>query len=250
MGTKEEGDGVMAVVMIPAYQPDDRLVELTDQLWVNGCRIIVVDDGSGAQYRHIFEKLNDTCIVLHHGENRGKGAAIKTGLDYIRKEIWDAGVIGVMDADGQHLTKDMIKLLEYAESHTKMLVLGTRTVGREMPPKSRLGNRITRAVFRFVSGVRVSDTQTGMRAFGAGLLPKLLAVKGKRYEYEMNVLIEAVKAHIPIAEIKIHTIYTDRRNTGSHFRRFRDSFRIYKELLKFNVSLTPKEHVHGRVKRC
>lgn len=143
----------MAVVMIPAYQPDDRLVEITDQLWVNGCRIIVVDDGSGAQYRHIFEKLNDTCIVLHHGENRGKGAAIKTGLDYIRKEIWDAGVIGVMDADGQHLTKDMIKLLEYAESHTKTLVLGTRTVGREMPLKSRLGNRITRAVFRFVSGV-------------------------------------------------------------------------------------------------
>ena len=100
MEAEEKEDGVMAVVIIPVYQPDNRLIEITDQLWADGCRIIVIDDGSGAQYRHIFEKLNDICIVLHHRENRGKGAAIKTGLAYVKGEIWDSDVIGVMDADG------------------------------------------------------------------------------------------------------------------------------------------------------
>ena len=250
MEAEEKEDGVMAVVIIPVYQPDNRLIEITDQLWADGCRIIVIDDGSGAQYRHIFEKLNDICIVLHHRENRGKGAAIKTGLAYVKGEIWDSDVIGVMDADGQHLTQDMQKLLEYAGKHRKTLVLGTRTVGPEMPLRSRLGNRITRTVFRLVSGVKVSDTQTGLRAFSCELLTKLLSVGGERYEYEMNVLVEAVKAHIPIAEIKIHTIYLDRSNSGSHFRKIRDSFRIYRDLFKFTFRIIPGENIHRSVRRC
>lgn len=226
----------MSVVIIPAYKPDERLTDIVNRLWEYGCEIIVVDDGSGGEYTKIFEKIRDVCIVLHHYENKGKGAAIKTALHYIRRELWMIQTIGIMDADGQHLPEDMIKLLEYSETHGSELVLGVRKVGKEMPLKSRLGNQITRTIFRLISGVQVSDTQTGLRAFGRELLEKMYAVRGERYEYEMNVLMEMTRAGIPVKEIPVSTIYQDKENSTSHFRVIRDSVRIYKDLLTFTLS--------------
>lgn len=224
------------VVIIPAYRPDQTLAVMADQLWQLGYQIIVVDDGSGEQYEPIFNMLKDICIILTHEVNRGKGAAIKTALRYIQDKTDDCGVIGVMDADGQHLATDFRKLAEFSVGHRGTLVLGVRTVGKEMPLKSRLGNQITRNVFRLVSGVKVSDTQTGLRVFGPELIPALLQVEGDRYEYEMNVLMTFARSGIPIAEIPIHTLYRDQENSTSHFRPFRDSVRIYKDILKFTLS--------------
>lgn len=226
----------MFVVIIPAYKPDQTLTAITDQLWAYGCQIIVVDDGSGEEYQQIFDKIKDICIVLHHAENHGKGVAIKTALSYIKREMWENESIGIMDCDGQHLPKDMQKLLQYTRTHRKTMVLGVRAVGKEMPLKSKVGNQITRSVYRLVSGVKVSDTQTGLRAFDSELIDKLLSVEGKRYEYEMNVLMTCAKEKIPIEEVQISTIYRDKDNSNSHFRSFRDSFRIYMEILKFILS--------------
>ena len=226
----------MSVVIIPAYKPDWTLTEIAEKLWAYGCRIIVVDDGSGEEYQPIFDNVKDICIVLCHKENRGKGAAIKTALSYIRREIWERETIGIMDCDGQHLPEDMRKLLHFAEAHRKALVLGVRTVGKEMPLQSRLGNRIARAVYRLVSGIKVSDTQTGLRAFDSELTEKMLSVEGERYEYEMNVLMACARAGIPIEEVPISTIYRDRKNSTSHFRKFRDTARIGREVLKFTLS--------------
>lgn len=226
----------MRVVIVPAYQPDETLEVLVDQLWVYRDQIIVVDDGSGEEYWQLFEHIKDICVVLTHPVNRGKGAAIKTALHYIQKEMWDCKAIAIMDADGQHLTEDLTGLFACSETHPYTLVLGVRTVGKEMPLKSRLGNQITRTVFQLVSGVKVSDTQTGLRAFGVELVQELLLVDGDRYEYEMNVLMDFVRKGIPIAEVPIHTIYQDRKNSGSHFRAFRDSVRIYRDIFKFTLS--------------
>lgn len=153
-------------------------------------------------------------------------------MTYIKNEMWDSGPVGIMDCDGQHLPEDMMKLLEAAGAHKKTLVLGVREVGKEMPLKSRLGNQITRAVFKIVSGTKVSDTQTGLRAFDAELISDLLSIEGERYEYEMNVLMKCAKEKILIEEVPIHTIYRDKNNSNSHFRSFADSARIYKDILK------------------
>lgn len=225
----------MPVVIIPVYKPDKTLIAIANKLWEYGCRIILVDDGSGEEYQPVFDKVRDICIILRHSENCGKGAAIKTALFYVKEEIWDSDIIGVMDADGQHMPEDMIKLLVFAEAHKNAMVLGVRAVGKDMPLKSRLGNQITRKVFQFASGVEVSDTQTGLRAFSRDLLPGLLSVEGDRYEYEMNVLMALARAGIPIKEIPIHTIYRDENNSNSHFRAVRDSLRIYKDILKFTL---------------
>lgn len=229
----------MAVVIIPAYKPDQTLQMIVDGLWTYGHQVIVVDDGSGEEYQKEFDKVKDICIVLTHPVNRGKGAAIKTALHYIKQEVWDCDVIGIMDADGQHLVEDLVKVSEFSRTHKNTLVLGVRTVGKEMPLKSRLGNAITRTVFRIVSGVKVSDTQTGLRAFGPELVPELLKVEGDRYEYEMNVLMSFARKRIPIMEVPIHTVYRDKSNSTSHFHAFWDSVRIYKNIFKFTLfSLT------------
>lgn len=232
----------MAVVIIPAYRTDGALVEVVNELQreklveKRNMQVIVVDDGSGDEYRDVFDEVSEECIVLHHRENRGKGAAIKTALTYVKKEIWEYDTIGIMDADGQHRPEDMMRLLDFSKEHRQALCLGVRKVGKDMPLRSRLGNGITRKVFRLVSGTAVSDTQTGLRAFDIRLLPDLLAVSGERYEYEMNVLLTCARKHIDIEEMEIETIYHDRENSCSHFNSVRDSFRIYKDIFKFTLS--------------
>lgn len=227
---------MMSVVIIPAYRPDETLAQLAGRLWLYGCRIVVVDDGSGEAYRSIFSEIGELCTVLRHSENRGKGAAIKTALSYIRENLPDCDVIGIMDADGQHLPEDMMRLIKWAFERKNTLMLGVRAVGSRMPLRSRLGNRITRTVFRLLSGVKISDTQSGLRAFRRELLEKILEVGGERYEYEMNMLMSLAKDGVPIEEVCVDTIYRDRKNSTSHFRTVRDSVRIYRGLFKFSLS--------------
>ena len=187
--------------------------------WELENQIILVDDGSDKKYERLFWELGEKCIVLHHEENRGKGEAIKTALKYIKEELWECRVVGIMDADGQHLPDDMEKLLMKAAAEPMALIVGSRTIDRNVPWKSRMGNLITRRIFRMKTGVEVSDTQTGLRAFSTRLLDFMLDIEGERYEYEMNVLVTCAKANIPIIEVPIETIYHDKGNSCSHFRK-------------------------------
>jgi dolichol-phosphate mannosyltransferase len=183
----------------------------------------------------IFEGLDPRAIILRHPENRGKGAAIKTALAHIQTltEDYDPEnppLVGVMDADGQHLTSDMARVFEGAAAHPDKLTLGVRVVGKEMPLRSRFGNSVTRTFFHLLTGAKVSDTQTGLRGFASGLLPTMIAVKGERYEYEMNMLIECARQRLPMRALPIETVY-ENNNEGSHFRAVRDSVRIYSVIL-------------------
>ncbi|MBQ9150632.1 MAG: bifunctional glycosyltransferase family 2/GtrA family protein, partial [Clostridia bacterium] len=225
-------------VIIPAYRPDERLWRLATEVLERGYRLIVVDDGGGADYLPIFEGLDPRTIILRHPENRGKGAAIKTGLAHLQTltegfNPAEPPLVGIMDADGQHLTSDMARVFEGAAANPDKLTLGVRVVGKEMPFRSRFGNGITRAVFRMLTGAKVSDTQTGLRAFSVALIPEMLGVEGDRYEYEMAVLTRMAHRRIGFHEVSIATLYEDRQNSTSHFRVVRDSVRIYATLLKF-----------------
>lgn len=227
-----------AIVIIPVYQPETVLPKLVDEVTDNGNLVVVVDDGSDAESQQTFWSLADEAVVLHHEINKGKGAAIKTALAYIKENHLDNNydVIGIMDGDGQHLPADMEKLIIHAREESRSLVLGVRQVGKKMPLRSRLGNTITRKIFSLLSGTYVSDTQSGLRTFPSEMLESLLEISGERYEYETAVLYECAKQKIPIREIPIQTIYKDEENSTSHFRTVRDSVRIYGELLKFILS--------------
>lgn len=226
----------MPMVIIPAYRPDEVLIKIVRGLKEMNLMSVVVDDGNGDDCKFIFDEISDICTVIHHDRNRGKGAAIKTALKYINDEMKDVGIIGIMDADGQHRTEDMARLINHAKDNRDAVSIGTRNVGSDMPLKSRLGNEITRKVFSAVSGVKVSDTQTGLRAFDSALAARFMDIEGERYEYEMNVLLYCAENDIRIEEMSIETIYHDSKNSCSSFRAVRDSFRIYKDIIKFTLS--------------
>ena len=227
-------------VIIPAYRPDERLIRLADEVLALGYAVVVIDDGSGESYAPVFEGLDSRVTILRHEKNRGKGMGIKTGLTYVLEEnsktpdpFEQIRFVCIMDADGQHLPADMDRVMAAAEENPRGLTLGVREVNKKMPLRSRLGNAITRGVFHLLTASKVSDTQTGLRAFSADLIPAMLQVEGTRYEYEMAVLTYVARNHLGFTEVPIATLYEDRKNSTSHFRVLRDSILIYKGLFKF-----------------
>ena len=220
------------IVLIPSYEPDENLTKLIKNLNKNKITSIVVDDGSGKDYKEIFDNL-DTKVISYE-INQGKGHALKEGYKYI-KDNYKEYVVVTMDSDGQHRIEDALNLYNYILKNDDTLVLGKRPRGEKTPLRSKVGNAITRFVFHLVSGQDVYDTQTGLRAFSNKLIDYMLEVKGERFEYEMNVLLYAKNNKIPIKELEIETIYID-NNSKSHFNAFKDSFKVYKEIIKFSLS--------------
>ena len=219
-------------LVIPAYEPDGRLIDLLRQAAeTERFRMIVVNDGSSRKYDMVFEEAEFYATVLNHLQNQGKGSALKTAFQYIQA-TGGRGCVVTADADGQHTLPDILSVAEYSQNHPGALVLGKRTFTGKIPVKSRLGNLITRQMFRIQSGQKIMDTQTGLRAFSTDEIPFMLNVTGERYEYEMNVLLFWAKRDVPIREIPIETIYLD-NNRSSHFRPVQDAVLIYKDLFKF-----------------
>ena len=224
------------VALIPSYQPDARLLDLVADLRLRGIEGVVVDDGSGERYQPFFRAAAHSATVIGYAGNRGKGHALKSGLRYIQRHFSADTVVVTVDADGQHTLDDVVRCANEAQQADNIMVLGCRTFdGENVPLRSRVGNLVTRGVYRLASGTRVSDTQTGLRAFSARLIDFLVAIGGERYEYEMNVLLACPSHHVPIREVPIKTIYED-GNSTSHFRPMQDSLRIYGDILAFVAS--------------
>ena len=222
-------------VVIPAYQPQRELLELLSELAQFGFCAVVVNDGSSPECEEIFHEAALTAEVLEHPDNRGKGKALKTGLSYIRDHFEGGYTVVTADADGQHKIADICNVCEEAQSHPDSLILGSRRFDQNVPLRSKVGNTITRFVFRASSGVSLYDTQTGLRAFSDRLVDRMLMIDGSRYEYEMNVLMQLAREKTDIREVWIETVYLN-GNESSHFDTVRDSYRIYKEILKFSFS--------------
>lgn len=224
------------VVLIPAYKPGEALVKLSEELNERGFKkVVIVDDGGGEEYAPVFDKLESMgCCVLRHEKNCGKGRALKTGIEAIMSMTDVDGVV-TADADGQHLVRDIVCVAQMMSEWQDAIVLGSRAFQGEVPLKSRVGNGITRGVFNFMSGQRVRDTQTGLRGLPFGALPGMLKLPGERYEYEMNMLLEASRLNLKLKEIDIETVYIN-NNSGSHFNPLKDSWRIYKRILMFGAS--------------
>ncbi len=224
------------IALIPAYEPEPILINLLRKLCEAEFKIVVVNDGSGEVFSEIFEKAAAYVDkVLVHDVNKGKGAAIKTGLFYIQEYYADDSIVVTVDADGQHRVEDAVKLCNIVSKQREALALGSRRLKDDIPFRSKLGNSVTRLVYRLSTGLKVHDTQTGLRAFGMELVPSLLQIAGERYEYEMNVLLEFARKKIPIVEEEIETIYIN-DNSSSHFNPLKDSFRVYKEIIKFSAA--------------
>lgn len=225
------------IILIPSYEPDNKLIQLIKTIDKNEFSIIIIDDGSGKKYENIFNKIkeNNDIKLLSYPVNQGKGYALKTGMKYIKENYKKDYIIITMDSDGQHKIEDAKKLADYVEKNPTTLVLGMRTRDKKVPLRSRIGNEITKGIYSLVTNLHIYDTQTGLRAFSNKLVDLFLTIDGERFEYEMNVLLQCAKRKIPIKEIKIATIYIE-SNKSTHFKTIKDSYRIYKEIIKFSLS--------------
>lgn len=220
------------IALIPAYQPSDGLITLLEEVTSSGFDAVLIDDGSSEEYESIFLEASNYAMLLSHKENKGKGAAIKTGLKYIQLHYGADCTVVTMDADGQHSHLDALKVIKVAEENPQAMVIGVRAFDGKVPLRSRFGNTVTKIVYFLATGKSVSDTQTGLRAFSGELVSKLLEIPGERYEYEMNALLMLPESGTEIVEREIKTIYID-GNFSSHFDPIRDSVRVYREILRF-----------------
>ena len=220
------------IAVIPAYEPNDKMIHLLSELKENNYIIIVVNDGSNKSYDNIFQIAKKYATVLKHDKNKGKGSALKTAFSYIKNKYSSYCVITI-DCDGQHKVSDANKLYEYLINHENQLVIGKRKRLKSTPLRSRIGNSITRFIYFISSGIDVYDTQTGLRAFTDKIMDFMLQIDGQRYEYEMNMLLYSPINNIKIKEIEIETIYYD-NNSNSHFSTLKDSYKIYKQIIKFS----------------
>jgi glycosyltransferase involved in cell wall biosynthesis len=225
-------------VVIPAYRPGVALPELVRSLPAADVgHIVVVDDGGGAGYAAVFAQVagDPRVEVVHHAVNLGKGAALKTGLNHALHRWGESCVFVTADADGQHLPADILAVARDAAAEPGACVLGSRRFEGPVPLRSRLGNGLTRVVLRAVVGCSLSDTQTGLRAVPAALIPRLLRLRATGYEFELDMLILCKQSGVPIREVPIRTVYLE-GNAASHFNPLLDSMRIYFVLLRFAIA--------------
>lgn len=233
----------IVAILIPAYQPDTSLLELVKrtqhELNKQGvaASFCVVNDGSDIACDAVFQELNALpgMLVLHHAVNLGKGAALKTGINALLTARPGLTSIVTADCDGQHSAEDIAQLAQAAQRDPSRLYLGVRQFDRHVPLRSRFGNVLTRNVTRVLTGIALTDTQTGLRAVPRELCIAALRVPVNGYDFEMECLItfRRLKGRkLSLQEIPIRTIYHD-DNAGSHFNPLLDSMRIYFVFLRY-----------------
>ena len=222
------------IALIPSYEPGPELLQVVKELEENNFTIVVVNDGSSEKFDEIFDQMPSCVHYLKYETNQGKGHALKHGFSYIKETFDENSIIITLDSDGQHKVSDAIKIAEVCEQEDNTLVLGSRYF-KNAPIKSKIGNFLARTTFLISTKHKIYDTQTGLRAMRFEMLDIFLTSKGERYEYETNVLLDAVKNNILIKEVSIETIYIN-NNSNTHYSPFKDTYKILREVVKFSAS--------------
>ena len=225
-------------IIIPSLSPDERLVTLVEDLKEHGfVHVLIVNDGSSDAYDAIFEKSRQLgAHVLRHAVNQGKGRALKTAFHYVLQNWSECIGVATIDSDGQHAVKDIIRCAQRLMEKPDSLILGCRNFKQDnVPFKSSFGNILTSKVMQLLVGIKVSDTQTGLRAMSLDTVRSFLSVAGERFEYETNMLLCCKDKEIAIEEVAIETIYYE-GNKSTHFRPLQDSLLVYGMFLRFIVA--------------
>ena len=199
------------LVIVPAYNEDtvientlrqiNKEIKLIKNLKTD---LLVVNDGSKDNTKMLSKKH---AIVLSHLVNMGSGAATRTGLKYARNNNYKYAL--TIDADGQHSPKDMLKIINHLIKTNDDLVIGSRLINSKGMPINRvLGNNILNLVTRILLGVRVTDSQSGLKGFSKKAIDTI-EIKTNGYEFCAEIIWKAKKNNLIISEVPIKAIYTE-----------------------------------------
>lgn len=217
------------VILIPSYEPDELLLNTVNELTEADFPIMIVNDGSGREFDHVFESVKDKVVYFSYEKNMGKGYAMKYGYKRLLESYPDAKYVITADGDGQHTTKDIIRVYEEME-RTNELVFGVREFDKDVPARSKAGNNFSKATRSLVTKTYIQDDQCGLRGFPIRYLDELIRIHGNRYEYEMNQITLFQMKQYPLIPIVIETVYLD-SNSRSHFSPFKDTMRIQSKIV-------------------
>lgn len=209
-------------VIIPTYNNAGTILDVVTRALAQGLPVIVVNDGCTDRTAALLEEAALPLTVLTHERNRGKGFALRTGLEHARKAGFRYAI--TLDGDGQHYPEDLPRFLEAVADHPGALVLGSRNLAAEnMPGGNTFANRFSNFWFRLQTGRRIPDTQTGFRAYPLAQLPSLRLLTA-RYEAELTLLVFSAWKGLELLPVPIRVCYPEDR--VSSFRPFRDFLRI------------------------
>jgi len=215
-------------VIIPSYNPSIKLVRLVDEIKKSGLQtIIIINDGSAKEADEIFSQLKQV-TTLSHSQNKGKGAALKTGMVFVQSNLPDCDYVLCCDDDGQHTPEDIAKIAVVGTTRTQ-IILGSRSFDREVPLKSLCGNKIIAFLFWILFGKKIRDTQTGLRLIPRDAIGELVKISYNRFEFEFASLIHFLNARFEIVEVPIETIYFE-NNRRTKFKSVSDSWLIIRTL--------------------
>jgi glycosyltransferase involved in cell wall biosynthesis len=208
------GPGRHAIV-IPVYNHGRAVGGVVAKALQINLPVIVVDDGSTDDTPQVLASLPGV-TVIRHGQNQGKGASLLTGFA-AASGVADWAI--TIDADGQHQPEDIPKLVQAVLEGQRPLVIGKRTaMGHEnVPWTSRWGRRFSNFWVWASCGRWLSDSQSGFRMYP---LPETIQLKStaRRYQYEVEILVLAVRRDIPIIEVPVQVFYGAGQERISHFK--------------------------------
>jgi glycosyltransferase involved in cell wall biosynthesis len=205
------------VAIVPAHDEAPRIAAV-----VEGARrfvpVVVVDDGSADRTTEVAEAAGATAI--RQLPNKGKGAALRMGFRWALDHGYPAVV--TLDADGQHDPAEIPRFLAAWEDGSPDLVIGRRNF-RTMPPIRRLANLLGTVTFSWAVGQPIPDNQSGFRLLSKRLMEATLSSTEAGFEFEVEMIVTAIRRGWPIAWVPIRTIYAGEPShirPGSHLRRF------------------------------
>ncbi len=211
-------------VIMPTYNNGQTLEAVIRGVLDYTDKLIVVNDGSTDDTLIVLKKFPDI-DVISYSDNKGKGFALKKGFKRAIERGFSYAI--TIDSDGQHKAKELPVFLNALEENNEALVIGTRNFKgiENMPSKNNFANNFSNFWFRFQTGIRLSDTQSGFRLYPLQLFENHKYISSK-YEFELEVLVRAAWQGVPIVSIPIEVYYPPIKERVSHFRPFWDFSRI------------------------
>ena len=195
-------------IVVPVYNPDEKLQKMVKGLRERGFHdIIVVNDGSDEEHMKPFTQVEGDSTVIHCRKSRGKGKAMKIAFAFCKENRKRSQGVIIASSDNQYHPDDVYACGKALLENNGHLILGCRNFhDHSISFKAKFGNGIIKGVFRVFCGIKVSDTKAGLRAISMSLIPKIMEIKGERYEYDTNMLLEAKLLELPITEVPIRTL--------------------------------------------
>ena len=209
------------MIIIPVYNHGASVRGVVEKALATAMDVLVVDDGSDQEVAPLLTGLS--CRVHRLNENRGKGTAILEGARIAEQLGYEA--LLTIDADGQHDPADAPRLLDALKGQWPAMVIGDRRMGENVPKASLFGRAFSNFWVRIETGLRLEDTQSGMRLYPVREMLRLVLRK-TRYDFEIEVLVRLAWAGVPILSTDISVHYPEPGTRISHFNQGRDNLRL------------------------